>query len=336
MAAAFVRQVGGAAGTAAGSVVVPVTAASAAGDAILVVAAVSDNGTKDFGGCTDTKGNVYAIVQKRQHSTASVAHIVYMARNATALTTADSITVTHGNTANLITAGAYEFSGLTAAADLIVGAQSATGGLAYDTGSGTAPAGGHLLFSVGTATGPRTLTPTGAGAWTALTPPPDVATQVRRPNPFFQVVTGGGTVENVGTLDGTGTPNWIVDAVSIPATATNIAPTANAGPDQTGVEPWSTVTLDGSGSSDPDGSIASYAWSQTAGPAVTLSGTGATRTFAAPGTLAGATLTFSLTVTDNAGATSTADTVTVTVLPAPAAVAVGGVLVPARFVVAPG
>lgn len=112
----------------------------------------------------------------------------------------------------------------------------------------------------------------------------------------------------------------------------NSAPTANAGPDQTGLEPAATVTLDGSGSSDSDGTIASYTWVQTAGsPTVTLAGTGATRTFTAPLTLAGTTLTFGLTVTDNLGASSTQDTMTVTVLPAAERIAIGGVWVPARI-----
>lgn len=110
-------------------------------------------------------------------------------------------------------------------------------------------------------------------------------------------------------------------ATSSPATLSvtyadpNTPPTANAGADQVNVDAFSTVTLNGSGSSDPDGTIASYAWTQTGGTSVTLSGTGATRTFTAPATLAGDTLMFSLTVTDNGGATSTADTMTVTVLP---------------------
>jgi hypothetical protein len=50
----------------------------------------------------------------------------------------------------------------------------------------------------------------------------------------------------------------------------NQAPTANAGPDQT-VNEGATVTLDGSNSTDPDGSITSYLWTQTAGTSVTLS-----------------------------------------------------------------
>lgn len=96
--------------------------------------------------------------------------------------------------------------------------------------------------------------------------------------------------------------------------ASNVAPTANAGPDQT-VDSFATVTLTGAASSDSDGAIASYAWSQVSGTAVTLSGSGATRTFTAPANSAGTSLVFGLTVTDNGGATSTQDNMAVTVLP---------------------
>src|SRR6187397_480157 len=64
---------------------------------------------------------------------------------------------------------------------------------------------------------------------------------------------------------------------------TNTAPIANAGSNQT-VTSGVTVTLNGTASSDPDGTIASYAWTQTAGtPTVTLaSGTTSQPTFPAP------------------------------------------------------
>lgn len=90
----------------------------------------------------------------------------------------------------------------------------------------------------------------------------------------------------------------------------NTPPVANAGPDQS-VRTNGAITLNGAGSSDSDGSIASFSWVQTAGSTVILSGADtASPSFTAPG--AAQTLTFQLTVTDNEGATGV-DTVNVTV-----------------------
>ena len=93
----------------------------------------------------------------------------------------------------------------------------------------------------------------------------------------------------------------------------NTAPIAEAGFMQTQVEPYATVTLDGSGSHDADNDPLTYAWSQTAGPAVTLSSTTAMNpTFVAPPTLNGTTLTFQLIVNDGF-VNSSPDTVDVVV-----------------------
>jgi len=115
------------------------------------------------------------------------------------------------------------------------------------------------------------------------------------------------------------------------AAATNVAPTADAGADQTNIEPFATVTLNGSASTDSDGTISTYTWSQISGTSVTLSGSGASRTFTAPNTLSGDTLVFGLTVTDNGGLTSTQDTVSITVLQATELIRVSGAWAPARL-----
>ena len=82
----------------------------------------------------------------------------------------------------------------------------------------------------------------------------------------------------------------------------NRPPSADAGVDQM-VEAGGTVTLNGTGSSDPDGRIASYQWTQTGGPTVSLlNADQALASFVAPEV--DATATFRLTVTDNDGETS--------------------------------
>lgn len=70
-----------------------------------------------------------------------------------------------------------------------------------------------------------------------------------------------------------GTQDSPADTVVISAAAGNVAPTANAGQDQA-VGVGQTVTLNGSGSTDPEGSPLTYAWSfvsKPAGSAATLS-----------------------------------------------------------------
>jgi PKD repeat protein len=102
-----------------------------------------------------------------------------------------------------------------------------------------------------------------------------------------------------------------------PPSTTNQPPVANAG------GPYSAavgtpVTLDGSASRDPDGSIASYAWNF--GNGSSGSGAAPSATYATAGTF-----TVTLTVTDNRGATGQASTtVTVTTNIQPPAANAGG------------
>ena len=90
-------------------------------------------------------------------------------------------------------------------------------------------------------------------------------------------------------------------SIAIEFALNQFAPTADAGPDQDVVE-GATVTLDGSQSSDPNDAIVTYQWTQTGGPALTLSDANAVRpTFVAAPITEEAAVVFQLTVYDSGG-----------------------------------
>lgn len=94
----------------------------------------------------------------------------------------------------------------------------------------------------------------------------------------------------------------------------NVAPVAAAGRDITITLPVSRVTLDGAASYDEDGSIVTYSWTKTGGPAATVVSPNASAT--AVNNLTEGNYVFRLRITDNKGATDD-DYVTVVVKPAP-------------------
>jgi len=143
--------------------------------------------------------------------------------------------------------------------------------------------------------GPATASIGGSGKASATVVAPNASGQYR-----FRVTVN----------DGTGTPNATATATvdfvvnAPPEIAASVSPTS--GP------PGATVTLDGSGITDPDGDTLSFAWEEvpTSGNSpVTISNpTGASATFVVPsysGTIAQRTRRYRLTVTDVVGPVST-------------------------------
>jgi hypothetical protein len=118
--------------------------------------------------------------------------------------------------------------------------------------------------------------------------------------------------------DNEGQVSTNLSTVTITVNAENAAPTSDAGGPYTGNE-GETISLDGSGSSDPGGSIAAYAWDLD-GDNQYDDATGISPNFTLPA--AGSLTTIGLRVTDNEGATDT-DTATVNINGLPTADAGG-------------
>lgn len=106
---------------------------------------------------------------------------------------------------------------------------------------------------------------------------------------------------------GVGTTRFTFN-VTATGTTTNVAPVASITGTTAITLPTNSTTLDGSGSTDSDGSIKSYAWTYVSGPAgYTLSG--ATTSKLTASNLTAGSYTFKLTVTDNSNATASASKV---------------------------
>jgi len=127
------------------------------------------------------------------------------------------------------------------------------------------------------------------------------------PTPTVNLAVGTHTITLTVTDDNGATDSDDVIITVDPFTPGNQPPAADAGPDQTVTDTDNSgaemVTLDGSGSSDPDGTIVSYEWSEGGTPLP--GGTGPTPTV----NLAVGTRTITLTVTDDNGATDSDDVI---------------------------
>ena len=156
-------------------------------------------------------------------------------------------------------------------------------------------------------------------SWSQIGGSPVTLTDGATPHPTFtapNVTTAGETLTfELIVCEGTSTTLCSdPDTVDVHVTNINQSPIADAGLDQT-VQENSPVTLDGTGSYDPDLEALTYQWTQVGGSPITLiNANTALPSFTAPmvGTV-GATLTFQLIVTDVNSVPSIPDTVTVVV-----------------------
>ena len=291
------------------------SSAVSAGETVVVT--VHGGGTGITFGVSDSQGNTWQSATLQTCTTTPSSTQIWWTVVTTALTTSDTITVTRSAAGGLGVQAWKLPAGFSATAYDSDGAISNSASTSVSTPAVSVPynataATYSVALMAGTTNTGRTATATSPYTLAGTT------TMSGTGNPRY-----GWTQWNYFTAAGTSTPastlssgnTWAASTVVFEALPVgNTPPTANAGPDQI-VHTADLVTLDGTGSTDSDGTITGWQWTQVSGTTVTLSGaTTDTATFTAPSTLGA--LVFELEVTDNNGATAT-DTVTITPLYAP-------------------
>lgn len=150
----------------------------------------------------------------------------------------------------------------------------------------------------------------------------DGSAPVTQADPSVQhtYVAAGGFIATLTVTDTLGNASSNAAEVLIEVLGVNLAPVANAGPNLSG-SIGTTVTLDGTGSSDPDGDELVYTWQQLSGPAVTLipNADGSQVSFVVPQT--DVPMSFLLTVSD--GSLTDTDDVMVTAVPGDSSLTIG-------------
>jgi len=116
------------------------------------------------------------------------------------------------------------------------------------------------------------------------------------------LTTAGTYVFRLQVKDNNGALAYSSKTVVVTAATVNQPPVSNAGSNVTIALPTSSVTLDGSASYDPDGSIAQVYWYQSQGPVQAVIGNNFSTTTTATGLTTAGTYVFGLQVKDNNGA----------------------------------
>lgn len=286
----------------------------------LLTCVVQDQQAADITGITDSANNAW--VKAASLEVTSQKHIeIWYATNAASCTT---VTINVGATSANLNASIQEWSGTSG--------WSLRDAATVNVASGTAPAG-----SVTTVAGDIVLSGL-AYLEAASGTRQDTLSSGTLLDALARGTTAFSSAYKITTLTSDGctwtmspaTSSVLAIASFGPASVANVAPTAVIDAAKT-ASPWTTVTHSGSGSTDSDGTIASYAWTQTAGPTVTLAGANtASVSYTAPPTRAGTTISLQLIVTDNSGALSPAVTVSDTIYPTNEWAVVGGVEIPLR------
>jgi hypothetical protein len=162
----------------------------------------------------------------------------------------------------------------------------------------TLPTNSISILGSGTAATGNTIT---AYLWTKLASSPAGTYFITNTNPGLSLsnLIAGTYQFSLRVTDNAGSTN--TDTMQLIVSANpNLPPVANAGIDQVITLPTSSVTLNGSGSTDPDGTITAYAWNYVSGPAGSTITTPAAVSTTVTGLVQGVYI-FSLTVTDNNG-----------------------------------